>query len=203
MQGYEGRRPIAYNLLPGASTPTHAFANSLSRTQRTSSKKGRLIVAQHRVSCRWSTPQRKSQVLAPSNTWLGSLGALLCLWTDTTDTVTHCSILQRNQLFNSNEKRLARMLPAVGELRQGKQTGTDYRQDQPGDPCGDDRNDPIRREFFHEQISRTGLHLAKLSTGRPTVALDGWPYYLDILQVEKSRDSISKRSSSFPILGSI
>ena len=48
--------------------------------------------------------------------------------------------------------------PTVGELRQGKQTGADYRQDQPGDSSGDDRNDPIPREFLHEQISRTGLH---------------------------------------------
>jgi CRP-like cAMP-binding protein len=47
---------------------------------------------------------------------------------------------------------------AAGELRQGKQTRTDYRQDQSGNSSGDDRNDPIPREFFHEQISRTGVH---------------------------------------------
>ena len=61
-------------------------------------------------------------------------------------------------LFNSSEKRLARMLLLLSELPQGKQTGGHYRQDQPGDACGDDRNNPVPREFLHEQISRTGLH---------------------------------------------
>jgi len=63
-----------------------------------------------------------------------------------------------DQLFNSSEKRLARMLLLLSELPQGKQTGGHYRQDQPGDACGDDRNNPVPREFLHEQISRTGLH---------------------------------------------
>jgi hypothetical protein len=48
--------------------------------------------------------------------------------------------------------------PAVGELWQGRQTGADYRENQPGDTCGDDWHDPVPREFFHEQISKTGLH---------------------------------------------
>ena len=63
-----------------------------------------------------------------------------------------------DQLFNSSEKRLGPNASAAGELRQGQQTGTDYRQDQPGNPGGDDRDDPVPREFLHEQISRTGLH---------------------------------------------
>jgi signal-transduction protein with cAMP-binding, CBS, and nucleotidyltransferase domain len=29
---------------------------------------------------------------------------------------------------------------------------------QPGDACGDDRNNPVPGEFFHEQISKTGLN---------------------------------------------
>ena len=63
-----------------------------------------------------------------------------------------------DQLFNSSEKRLARLLPAVGELWQGQQTGADPCENQPGDPCGHDRNDPVPGEFLHEQISKTGLH---------------------------------------------
>jgi CRP/FNR family transcriptional regulator, cyclic AMP receptor protein len=63
-----------------------------------------------------------------------------------------------DQLFNSSEKRLARMLLPVGELWQGRETGADPRENQPGDACGNDRNDPVPREFFHEQISKTGLH---------------------------------------------
>jgi hypothetical protein len=46
---------------PGACTLTHASANSLIRTQRTSKKHRCWIVAQRRVSCRWSTPQRKAE----------------------------------------------------------------------------------------------------------------------------------------------
>ena len=46
--------------------------------------------------------------------------------------------------------------PAVGELWQGRETGADRRENQPGDACGDDWNDPVPGEFFHEQISKTG-----------------------------------------------
>jgi hypothetical protein len=47
---------------------------------------------------------------------------------------------------------------AVGELRQGRATRAGDRKNRPGDACGDDRNDPLAREFLHEQISKTGLH---------------------------------------------
>jgi hypothetical protein len=82
-QGCERRPPIAYNLPPDACTLMNACANSPSRRQRTSSKPRCLIVAQHCVSCRWSTPQRrterKSQVPAHLINCLGSLrGSLLC-----------------------------------------------------------------------------------------------------------------------------
>jgi CRP-like cAMP-binding protein len=42
--------------------------------------------------------------------------------------------------------------PAVGELRQGRDTRTGDRENQPGDACGDDRNYAVAREFLHEQI---------------------------------------------------
>jgi hypothetical protein len=37
-----------------------------------------------------------------------------------------------------------------------------------GRACGDDRNDPVPREFLHEQISKTGFmsNCAQSSTGR-------------------------------------
>ena len=60
-QGSERPPPIACNLPPCACTLTHAFANSPIRTQRTSLKHGRWIIAQHRVSCRWCTPQKKAE----------------------------------------------------------------------------------------------------------------------------------------------
>ena len=58
--------PIACYLPPGACTLTHASANSLIPTQRTSMKRRRWIVAQRRVSCRWSTPQRKKAERIPA-----------------------------------------------------------------------------------------------------------------------------------------
>ena len=62
-----------------------------------------------------------------------------------------------DQLFNSSEKRLARMLLLLANF--GKErTRAGYRQDQPGDSGGDDRNDPLPRELLHEQISEAGLH---------------------------------------------
>jgi CRP/FNR family transcriptional regulator, cyclic AMP receptor protein len=61
-----------------------------------------------------------------------------------------------DQLFNSSEKRLARLLLLLANF--GK-------DDEKPDPiltkisqetlCGDDRNDPVPGEFFHEQISKT------------------------------------------------
>src|SRR5258706_15556785 len=52
-------RQLTCSLLPSACTLTHAFASCATRTQRTSLKHRRLIIAQHRGSCRWSTPERK------------------------------------------------------------------------------------------------------------------------------------------------
>ena len=62
-----------------------------------------------------------------------------------------------DQLFNSSENVLpecSRCWRTSGR----KQLGTDYLQDQPGDACGDDRNDPVPRKLLHLQISRTRLH---------------------------------------------
>jgi hypothetical protein len=82
-QGCERRPPIAYNLPPGACTLTHAFESCPTWTQPTSLKHACSIVAQHRVSCRWSTPQRKAEKIPSSgafNQCLGSLrGSLLVL----------------------------------------------------------------------------------------------------------------------------
>ena len=61
-----------------------------------------------------------------------------------------------DQLFNSSEKRLARTLLLLANFGQGKSAGADHSKSQPGDACGDDRNDPVPGEFLHEQISKTG-----------------------------------------------
>jgi hypothetical protein len=58
-QGYQRRAPIACSLLPSACTLTHAFPGCPTRTQRISHGHRSSIIARHRMSCRWSTPQRK------------------------------------------------------------------------------------------------------------------------------------------------
>ena len=47
---------------------------------------------------------------------------------------------------------------ASGEFWQGRSTGANHSENQPGDAGGDDRHDAISREFFHEQISRIGSY---------------------------------------------
>jgi CRP/FNR family cyclic AMP-dependent transcriptional regulator len=62
-----------------------------------------------------------------------------------------------DQLFNSSEKRLARMLLLLANF--GKEGRPEpVIASQPGNARGDDRHDPIACEPFHEQISRIGLH---------------------------------------------
>src|SRR5271166_4261795 len=63
-----------------------------------------------------------------------------------------------DQLFNSSEKRLARLLLTACEFRQGRQAGADRGNVQSGNAGGDDRHDPVAREFFHEQIPQIGFY---------------------------------------------
>jgi CRP/FNR family transcriptional regulator, cyclic AMP receptor protein len=55
-----------------------------------------------------------------------------------------------DQLFNSSEKRLARLHARA--FRNGRQTSAYSSEYQPGNIGGDDWNDPISREPLHEQI---------------------------------------------------
>jgi CRP/FNR family transcriptional regulator, cyclic AMP receptor protein len=63
-----------------------------------------------------------------------------------------------DQLFNSSEKRLARMLLLLANFGKVRSAGADHSENQPRDTGGDDRHDAISREFFHEQIPRIGSH---------------------------------------------
>ena len=58
-------------------------------------------------------------------------------------------------LFNSSEKRLARILLLLAN-RQRRSAGSNYSENQPRDTGGDDRHDAISCEPFHEQISGIG-----------------------------------------------
>jgi CRP/FNR family transcriptional regulator, cyclic AMP receptor protein len=72
-----------------------------------------------------------------------------------------------DQLFNSSEKRLARLSPSPCKFRQGRHAGADRGKVQPGNAGGNDRHNPITREFFHEQISQVGLHRIQRETRGP------------------------------------
>ena len=61
-----------------------------------------------------------------------------------------------DQLFNSSEKRLARILLLLANFGKEGRAGADHSENQPRDTRGDDRHDAISRECFHEQISATG-----------------------------------------------
>jgi len=58
-----------------------------------------------------------------------------------------------DQLFNSSEKRLARLLSFARQFRKKWKANTCRCFDQSSNLGGDDRNDPIPRELFPEQIS--------------------------------------------------
>ena len=63
-----------------------------------------------------------------------------------------------DQLFNSSEKRLARMLLMLAHF--GKDRGGRHcnPQDQPGDPRSDGRHHPVANQCFHEQVQEVRLH---------------------------------------------
>ena len=63
-----------------------------------------------------------------------------------------------DQLFNSSEKRLARLLLTACEFRQGRQAGADRGNVQSGNAGGDDRHDPVACELLHEQIPQIGFY---------------------------------------------
>jgi hypothetical protein len=62
-----------------------------------------------------------------------------------------------DQLFNSSEKRLARLLLLLANFGKSWKADTNRCSDQSSNLGGDDRNDPIPRELFPEQISQAGL----------------------------------------------
>jgi hypothetical protein len=61
-----------------------------------------------------------------------------------------------DQLFNSSEKRLARLLQLLANF--GKEGVPRPIADQPGDARRDDRDNALARQFLHEQVSQARLH---------------------------------------------
>ena len=63
-----------------------------------------------------------------------------------------------DQLFNSSEKRLARLLLLLANFGKDEKAGARDRKDQPGNARRNDRHDARARELFHEQIPEARLH---------------------------------------------
>ena len=63
-----------------------------------------------------------------------------------------------DQLFNSSEKRLARVLLLLANFGKERQAGAGDSQDQPGNPGGDGGHHPRQSQFLHEQVPQAGLH---------------------------------------------
>jgi CRP-like cAMP-binding protein len=75
-----------------------------------------------------------------------------------------------DQLFNSSEKRLARVLLSAGSLWQGRRTGNRCPQNQPGESGGDGWHHSFPRKLFHEPIQETGVRRLLRRPGRWTAS---------------------------------
>jgi hypothetical protein len=75
-----------------------------------------------------------------------------------------------DQLFNSSEKRLARILLLMAEFGQAGRTGTADSQDLAGDAGGDDRHHAVPRQLLHEPLSQARLYRIQRPHPRPQVA---------------------------------
>src|SRR5450755_2904556 len=71
-----------------------------------------------------------------------------------------------DQLFNSSEKRLARVLLLPSSVRQGRKTGSGDSPNQSGNSGRDGGNDSRASKFLHEQVPEVRIH--RLSRWRST-----------------------------------
>ena len=72
-----------------------------------------------------------------------------------------------DQLFNSTEKRLARLLLLLANFGKEGRAGANSRQDQSGNARRDDRHDPVAREPLHEQVPSIGFHRLQRTSRSP------------------------------------
>jgi hypothetical protein len=63
-----------------------------------------------------------------------------------------------DQLFNSSEKRLARILLLLAHFGKEGVPETVIPKLQSGDPRRDDRHNPVAGQFLHEQVQEVRLH---------------------------------------------
>ena len=63
-----------------------------------------------------------------------------------------------DQLFNSSEKRLARILLLLAQFGKESKPETVVPKNQPGGVGGDDWHHQVASQFFHESLPETGIH---------------------------------------------
>jgi hypothetical protein len=63
-----------------------------------------------------------------------------------------------DQLFNSSEKRLARILLLLAHFGKEGEAGDRNPQDESGDSSRNDRHNAVAGQFFHEQVQEARFH---------------------------------------------
>ena len=79
-----------------------------------------------------------------------------------------------DQLFNSSEKRLARILLLMAEFGRARRAGDLDSQDLAGNIGGDDRHYPFPRQLLHEPLSQVGIHRIRRTASRYTGRCSMW-----------------------------
>ncbi|MEY9599996.1 CRP/FNR family cyclic AMP-dependent transcriptional regulator [Bradyrhizobium japonicum] len=72
-----------------------------------------------------------------------------------------------DQLFNSSEKRLARVLLLMANFGKESKARAGHSEDKPGDTRGDGRNHQVARQHVHEQVPQAWVHQIQRITGGP------------------------------------
>ena len=80
-----------------------------------------------------------------------------------------------DQLFNSSEKRLARILLLMAEFGRPGETGIFNSQDLAGKSGRDDRLDAVASQLFYESLSQVRLHRVRRAHSRQQVAAEHRP----------------------------
>jgi CRP-like cAMP-binding protein len=89
-----------------------------------------------------------------------------------------------DQLFNSSEKRLARVLLLLANF--GKEDGAGHSEDQPGDAGEDRRHHALESQLLHEQIPQAGPHRLRRRAGGSQLAAECRPARLKFGDSEQS-----------------
>jgi CRP-like cAMP-binding protein len=77
-----------------------------------------------------------------------------------------------DHLFNPSEKRLARILLLLAELRQGIAVRASRRRHQPGNACGDDRDHSPTSELLSQEIRAARIHRIRRRLTREIGAIE-------------------------------